>query len=415
MIHQEPDGPGAGRHEQHRVHKADVVAHQHSRALGGNVFVALRAKAIHQARQQPGHKAQQVFGHHQEDIARHHRVEQADDEEQLADGETRAQQSAGQQSAGDHEQRVQDVVGGDHPSAMGGLAAQLNQRVHGHAVDAGKQRQQRQIGQHPPVRRLGQKGPHAKHLRRGQAPAGEVQIDRKHRHANGAQRHQANLHMAAAEHLTQQGTRANADRKHHQQQRSHLFVATQHVVRKGGEVAQEHRAKKPHPADAQQRAKHHNVAVRELEVAPGFGERVPVDGQARVGGGRHWHGLRAHTAQQRQGDAGGGHIHRANQGHGDQQATRHIAQQDGDKSAHLHHAIATRDFTLVQMLRQISELDRSKQRALQPHEKNAGQQQWHVLLPKPPAGQQHDHNFHRLQQADQQLLGVFVGQLATGG
>ena len=110
-----------------------------------------------------------------------------------------------------------------------------------------------------------------------QAARGEVQVDREHAHADRAQRHQADLHVPARQHLAQQRADADADREHHQQQRGHLLVAVQHLLGEAGELAQEHRAEEPHPADAQQRAEHHQVAVRELQVAPGFAERVPVD------------------------------------------------------------------------------------------------------------------------------------------
>jgi hypothetical protein len=205
------------------------------------------------------------------------------------------QQQPHAQRTDDHEQRVQDVVGRDDAGAVRGLAADLDERVHGHAVDAGKQREQGQVRQHAPVRRLGDEGRQRKRGRRHrQAARCEVQVDGEHAHADGAQRHQADLHMPAREHLAQQRTGADADGKHHQQQRSHLFVAMQHIARKAWKLRQEHRAEEPHPRNAQQRAEDHHVAMRQLEVAPGFGEGVPVDDQARVGGWRHRHPLRQH-------------------------------------------------------------------------------------------------------------------------
>jgi hypothetical protein len=77
---------------------------------------------------------------------------------------------------------------------------------------------------------------------------------------------------------------------------------------KAGELAQEHRAEEPHPADAQQRAEHHDVAVRQLQVAPGLGERVPVDDQARVGGRRARDELRHRAPMHRRQHAGDGHV-----------------------------------------------------------------------------------------------------------
>jgi len=82
--------------------------------------------------------------------------------------------------------------------------------------------------------------------------------------------------MAARKHLAQQRADADAHREHHQQQRGHLLVAVQHLFRQARELRQEHRAEEPHPADTEQRTEHHDIAVREPEVAPGFGDGVPV-------------------------------------------------------------------------------------------------------------------------------------------
>jgi len=53
-------------------------------------------------------------------------------------GPGRAQQQHGDDGRDHHEQCVEDVVGRDDARAVRGLAAHLDQRVHGHAVDAGK-------------------------------------------------------------------------------------------------------------------------------------------------------------------------------------------------------------------------------------------------------------------------------------
>jgi hypothetical protein len=48
VVHHEMDGPRAGRHQQHGVDKAHVVAHQHGRALARDVLVALHLEAVHE-------------------------------------------------------------------------------------------------------------------------------------------------------------------------------------------------------------------------------------------------------------------------------------------------------------------------------------------------------------------------------
>jgi hypothetical protein len=99
VVHHKIDGPRAGRHQQHRIDKAHVVARQHGRALHGHVLVALHLEAVHKARQHPGHKAQQVFGHQQEDVERHHRVGHAGEQEDLRHREARAQQARRQSAS----------------------------------------------------------------------------------------------------------------------------------------------------------------------------------------------------------------------------------------------------------------------------------------------------------------------------
>ena len=54
--------------------------------------------------------------------------------------------------ADDQEQRVQNIVGSNNAPPVRGPAAQLDQRVHWHLVQAGKQVDQRQVQPHVPVR-----------------------------------------------------------------------------------------------------------------------------------------------------------------------------------------------------------------------------------------------------------------------
>gem|GEM_PF-3960181 len=416
MVHDEHDGPRARRHQQDGVDEADVVGRQDGRALHRDVLVAAHLEAVDAARGQQRDEAQQVFGHQQEDVAAHRCVEQAHDQEHLRDVEAGLDQAAGQHGAGDHEQRVEDVVRRDDARAVRGLGAQLDQRVHRHAVQPGAQRQQEQVGDHAPVRRLGQEpAQRVAGLPAPQPARGEVQVHREHRHADRADRHQADLHVAARQRLAQQRAHADADREHHQQHRGDLLVAVQHILRERGELRQEHRAEEPHPRDAQDGAEHRDVPAREHQVAPGLGERVPVDPQAGVGGRRRRHVLRRHPPQHRQAEAGPGHVLRARLRHRDQQAAGDVAEQDRDEGAHLDHAVAPGQLALVQVLRQVGVLDRAEQRRVQAHQEHAGQQQRDLLRDETPAGQRHDRDLQPLHEADQLRLVVLVGQLPAGG
>ena len=164
-----------------------------------------------------------------------------------------------------------------------GCDAQLDQRVHRHAVQPGRERQQRQVGHDAPVRRVTQERREALAGHRRQPARGEVEVDREHAHADGAERHQADLDVAARQHLAEQRADADADREDDEQQRRDPLVAVQHVLGERRELGQEGGAEEPHPGDAEQRAEDDDVLVRELQVAPGLGHRVPVDAQPRVG------------------------------------------------------------------------------------------------------------------------------------
>ncbi len=84
-----------------------------------------------------------------------------------------------------------------------------------------------------------------------------------------------------------------------------------------GNCAQKHRTEEPHPADAQQRAEHHGVFVRQLEVAPGLRDRVPVDLQVRVCRRQRGNELGHHTPHKGHTYTGQPHMVGPNVRHGD--------------------------------------------------------------------------------------------------
>ncbi len=238
VVHHEAHRPAHEGPHHHRVDKADMVADQQARALVGNPLVALHLHAVDGMDQQPHHEADQEFRQQRVDVDRHHGVEDARHQEQLRDGEAGAREHHRQHRRSDHEQRVEDVVGGDDARAVRRLAAALDQRVQRHAVEAAEHRQQKQIGQHAPVAMVLQEAGHARQrIVRDQrlGMRGEVQVHREHRHADRAERHQADLHHAARELFAQHRAQADADREHRQQQRHHVLIAAEHVASKGEE------------------------------------------------------------------------------------------------------------------------------------------------------------------------------------
>ena len=151
------------------------------------------------------------------------------------------------------------------------------------------------------------------------------------------------------------------------------------------------------------------------QIAPGLGDRIPVDRQARVGRGRRRHVLGDGPAEQRDADAGEGDVVAADLRNGDEQAAGDLAEQDGDEGAHLDHAVAAGELALAQVLRQVGELDRAEQRRVQPHQEDAGEQHVGIGHPEAPAREQHDRDLEALDEADHPGLVVLVGELAAGG
>ena len=112
------------------------------------------------------------------------------------------------------------------------------------------------------------------------------------------------------------------------------------VAREAGELGQKDRAIEPEPGDAEHRLPDDVVAVRDAEILPRFGERIPVDREAGI----HGRQRRDETARQVAGD-GNRHRDRAGQHRpapldGDDEPADDRADEDGDERPHLHEAVA---------------------------------------------------------------------------
>jgi hypothetical protein len=139
----------------------------------------------------------------------------------------------------------------------------------------------------------------------------------------------------------------------------------------------------------------------------------------RVGRRRERDELRDQPADQGQAHAGDRHVVGPDLGHGHHQPAHDLAQQDGHKSAHLDHAVAARQLTLVERLRQVGELDRAEDGGMQPHQEGAAQQHRHlhigVVAHEADRRDQHDHHFEVLDETDHARFFKLVGELAAGG
>ena len=166
-----------------------------------------------------------------------------------------------------------------------------------------------------------------------------------------------------------------------------LLVAVQHVLARRTGTCDRKTAPKNHIHEMPSSERN----TTRLPCASFRLRQVSVNGfqlmtQRRVGGRRGRHGLRQHAARPRPGpDTARRPMTGPTCGHRDQQAAGHVAEQDGDEGAHLDHAVAAGELALAQVLRQVGELHRPEQRAVQAHQEDAAQQQRHVALARSPS------------------------------
>ena len=118
MVHDEANGPGAGRHDQDRVHETHMIADQHRRATDRNVLIAPHAKPVDESGHDEGHKTKQILGHQQEDVEGHHGIGQRQQQEDDRQAHTRSHQGTGRQRTGDHEECIENIVGCNDPRPM---------------------------------------------------------------------------------------------------------------------------------------------------------------------------------------------------------------------------------------------------------------------------------------------------------
>ena len=105
--------------------------------------------------QQPGKKAHEKFRHQGVNVERHDGVQHRRDEKEFRYGKACSQQQDREPCRDHHEQCIENIVRGDHPRAMGRLAAALDERIERHAVEPAEHGEQREVGHHPPMRGIG--------------------------------------------------------------------------------------------------------------------------------------------------------------------------------------------------------------------------------------------------------------------
>ena len=107
--------------------------------------------AVHGVAEQPNHEAHAELGHDSEDVGIHRDVHQRHHEKQLGNRQFgHAQQQDGEQRRNHHKQRIEDVVGRNHPRPLMLRSARLDQCVQRHNIEAAKHAQPENIEQYPP-------------------------------------------------------------------------------------------------------------------------------------------------------------------------------------------------------------------------------------------------------------------------
>ena len=107
--------------------------------------------AIHGMAEQPDHKAHAELRDDFEDVGVDRDIHQRHHKEQLGNRQLgHAQQQDGDQRRHHHKQRIENVVGGNHPRPLTFRGARLDQGIQRHYIEAAKHPQAENIQQYPP-------------------------------------------------------------------------------------------------------------------------------------------------------------------------------------------------------------------------------------------------------------------------
>ena len=250
-----------------------------------------RSHPIDRVGQQPGEKTQQKLGHEPVDIDRDCSVHQRGHQEKLWNRQAGFNSAAAISDATTMNTAFRMLFAATMRATRAGPRASGS--AHRAAPSTARRRMpaardRRRCASCPGWRRIAAGRPRASRERRSR----KVQVDREDRHPDRAERHQTDLDAPAGQAFAGERTSTDTDRKHREQDRDDDFGAAKVLACKRSEACQEHRAEEPQPGDSDDRIEDRGVAVRDAEIAPRFGERIPVDRQRRIGGRRVRHELR---------------------------------------------------------------------------------------------------------------------------
>ena len=241
------------------------------------------------------------------------------------------------------------------------------------------------------------------------------QEDAEHRQPQRAERHQADLHLAAGKTLAKHRPHTDTQREQRQDQGHHALVAVQQLLGVGRDLRQVHRAEEPEPGVADQRARHRRrLRKAQAHDLPGLAGNIPVQFQLRQRGmgkgNRACRDIPQHRDQHHRGSDDGRVVLTA---HHDSRTDG--AGQDGQKGAGFNQRVAAQQFFLFQCLRQDRVLDRAEQRGLSAHQEQHAEHQRQIAQQHTGRAGHHDRNLGELDPAHQRILGELLTKLPAKG
>ena len=413
VVHDKANRPTHCPADQQGVDERNVVAHQQRRALVRDRFKVAMLDAVHGVAEQPDHEAHAEFGDDLEDVGVDADVQQRHHQKQLRNRQLgNTQQNDRNNRRHHHKQRVENVVGGNHPRPLVLSRARLDQRVQRHDIEAAENAQAKDVDQHRPSVHKTQHGNPAMAVDAVRdSPGMPPQQQAKHGQAERAERHQTDLDFAPRELFAEHRTQRNPYREHRQNQRDHGFVAVHPFLGVGRDLRQVDRPDEPEPRVADNRARHRRrLAQTEFQRRPGLAEDVPVQAHFR---GRCRCARNAAAGQITQhgnaDDRCGDHRRVVLGRHHDPGADG--AGENCQKRAHFHQTVAADQFVIAQSLRQDRILHRAEQRRVCAHGEQRHQHQRQMIEEKADRSYGHDGDFREFDQTDQRVLGEFFPEL----
>jgi len=395
-----------------------MIGNDHRAAAGRLVVLhALHLDAVEQAEKLAGKICQGFLGQEEADPDGRHRIGKAQAEEQAARRDELQEDHRGH-GGGNHEDRVDQVIGGNDARALGRRGAGLHDGIERHGIDAAEEGGEKQVEGDAPTGPAGKE--HADAVERGASQigvdlaSGEIEVNEEYRHHDGGYGHVFCRNLAFQQQVGDHRAQADADGEGGDEGVCDILVGEQDILGENRELHEEHGAHEPEPRGADDRPEHVVALAGVAHKFRGLPGNVPVDLEIGRGGrgGRHAGGGvpgdNREEDQRAREDLPAARVD-------DEKAAEHGAEENGDKGPHFDHGIAGDDLVLLQVLRQDSVFYGSEK-----GRKTAGEEQHHevevwVVEPQCPGPESHGADFGELYALGDESLVELVGELAGDG